>query len=123
MAEFAAQWGNSQELYQCVRWLAPKKHKQTIRLRTKTGDLMSPAEECAALHQHAVALFAGPETEYPRLLPLTPDLLEAERWEYALSFIKSNKAVPATEPSGQAWKEASHSCPGAGLHCPTIALC
>ena len=109
MAEFAAQWGNSQELYQCVRWLAPKKHKQTIRLRTKTGDLMSPAEECAALHQHAVALFAGPETEYPRLLPLTPDLLEAERWEYALSLIKSNKAVPATEPSGQVWKEQRHT--------------
>ena len=59
IAEHAARCGDSKELFRCVRWLAPRQHKQSIRLRDNQGNLMSPGQECAALADHAEALFQG----------------------------------------------------------------
>ncbi|CAE7663237.1 HCN2 [Symbiodinium sp. CCMP2592] len=105
IAEQAARRGDSKELFRCVRWLAPKQHKQSIRLRTSSGCLMSPGEECVALAAHAKQLFSGQPFDAPDMLQLPLDMFEGDKWGFALCKIKANKAVPLAEPPGELWKE------------------
>ena len=123
LAEEAARTGNHKDLYRCVRWLAPNKRKQTIRLRTPQGQLMSPVQECAALAAHAAALFKGEPFEPPELLPLAPDLLSSERWQKALRCVNAQKAVPTAEPPGQAWKAAAATAADELARLSQSALC
>ena len=105
MAEEAAAKGDSKGLYRCVRWLSPKSFRQGIRLRNSQGCLMSPAEECQALAKHASSLFSGTAFACPDLLPLPAELFTVESWTWALSQLKSGKAVPRREPAVQEWKD------------------
>ena len=100
IAEHAARCGNSKELFQCVRWLAPRQHKQSIRLRDKHGNLMSPGQECAELAEHAEALFRGVPFQQSPQEPLPEEMFSQERWANALRKIQANKAVPVAEPPG-----------------------
>ena len=123
MAEDAAAKGDSKGLYRCVRWLSLKSFRQGIRLRTSQGSLMSPAEECQALAKHATNLFSGKEFECPDLLPLPARLFTAESWAWALSQLKSGKAVPRHEPAVQAWKDNRDAMAAALATVSQQALC
>ena len=109
IAEDAASRGDSKELFRCVRWLAPKSFKQRIRLRDSHGSLLSPAEECHALAEHAKQLFHGDTQQYPALMPLPAELFTSQAWLWALSKIRSHKAVPRNEPAVQSWKDSANA--------------
>ena len=59
MAEHAATKGDSKGLFQCVRWLAPKSVRRSIRLRSDGGQLLHPREECRMLADYAGKLFSA----------------------------------------------------------------
>ena len=59
LAEQAARTGDSKGLFQCVRWLAPKTVQRSIRLRSESGQLMHPREECRMLADYAAEFFAA----------------------------------------------------------------
>ena len=112
MAEEAVSRGDSRSLFQCVRWLAPRRTGQKIRLRDKDGNVMHPKAECRMLADYAGELFrARRDVDFvvPCLKPLPAELFSPDAWACALRKLRSGKAVPNGEPSVQAWKDAAET--------------
>ena len=104
--EEAAKNGDSKAFYGFARLVSPKPHLPKIKLRDKTGTMLTRAQEGELLHQYAVALFAGKPHDLPPLLPLPEDLMDSQAWKWALHKIKKDKAVPtdmAQIATWQAW--------------------
>ena len=109
LAEIAASKGDSKGLFQCVRWLAPRKAQRSIRLRDSAKNVMHPRAECKMLATYAKELFQArsPEHLCPlELQPLPSTLFQPSAWCEAISSMRSGKAVPNGEPPVQAWKES-----------------
>ena len=112
LAEHSSRIGDSRSLYQCVRWLAPRGARSTIRLRDDAGRLMHPKQECQMLVEYATGLFrARRASDVPdiQLQPLNPDIFHPDRWFDAISSLRIGKAVPAGMPTVQQWKECNAS--------------
>eukprot|EP00439_Symbiodinium_sp_Y106_P078677 s150_g17.t1 len=108
LAETAASRGDSKGLFQCVRWLAPRKAQRSIRLRDSAGNVMHPRAECKLLVDYAKELFKARRPEHlcsPVLQPLPRIMFQPSAWCEAISSMRSGKAVPNGEPPVQAWKE------------------
>ncbi|CAE7466581.1 unnamed protein product [Symbiodinium sp. CCMP2592] len=115
LAESAARKGDSKGLFQCVRWLSPRKARRSIRLRDADGNVMHPRAECKMLAVYAAELFKARSPEHicsVQLQPIAPQIFRPEAWQAALLSMRSGKAVPNGEPQVQAWKngcaEAAH---------------
>ena len=87
------------------------------------GSLLSPAEECNALAEHARKLFDGTVHQYPALQPLPNEIFAPGAWSWALSKIRSQKAVPRNEPTVQAWKDGNHQAASTLASIAQKALC
>ncbi|CAE7427449.1 L96 [Symbiodinium sp. CCMP2592] len=110
LAEVSASTGNSKGLFQCVRWLAPKTLRRSIRLRTAEGTLMHPREECDMLADYAVKLFTAQRATDVALVdlePLDPAVFEPDAWIRALSSLRAGKAVPQNSPAIHQWQASS----------------
>ena len=125
MAEHAAERGDSRALFQCVRWLAPRRMGQTIRLRDSEGNVMHPGAECKMLADYAGDLFKARRTEdlcSPALQPLPVELFRPEAWMAAFAKLRSGKAVPNGEPTVQAWKDSDYklACRLSSVACESV---
>ena len=112
IAAEAASRGDSRGLFRCVRWLAPRAVKRSIRLRDENGMLMHPKAECRMLANYAESLFAATRAiDIPnlQLQPLNPDIFAPDQWEKAFLHLRVGKAVPAGAPSVQQWKDYRHT--------------
>ena len=99
LAENASKTGDSRTLYQCVRWLAPRNIRRTIRLRDEQGLLLHPKDECKLLADYAGDLFrARRGTDIPQLQlsPLDPSIFSPALWVSAIGSLRVGKAVWAT---------------------------
>ena len=96
MAETAAARGDSKGLFQCVRWLAPKSVRRSIRLRSADGQLLHPREECRMLSEYAEKLFsARRHVDIPAIVlePLDPEIFAASEWDAALRTLRSGSGA------------------------------
>ena len=108
LAEQAASNGRSRDLYQCVRWLAPKQVRRSIRLRSSEGHLMHPREECKLLAHYAANLFEAKRDSDKldiALQALDPQIFAPNAWMRALQSLRPGKAVPVHEPTVQCWRD------------------
>ena len=92
--ENAARNGDSKAFYSSTRLVSPKPYLPKIKLRDKSGALLTRAQEGEMLSQYAAELFSGPSTELPPLLPVPEHLLDQQAWQWALYKLKKGKAVP-----------------------------
>ncbi|CAE7330741.1 unnamed protein product, partial [Symbiodinium microadriaticum] len=92
LAEHSSRIGDSRSLYQCVRWLAPRGTRSTIRLRDAEGRLMHPKQECRMLAEYATELFQAKRVlDVPdiQLQPLDPAVFHPDQWFCAISSLRS----------------------------------
>ncbi|CAE7194789.1 Pol [Symbiodinium sp. CCMP2592] len=126
LAEQAASKGSSRDLYQCVRWLAPRNLRRSIRLRSSEGGLMHPREECKLLAEYATTLFKAKrdcDKLQVALQALDPQMFSPAAWIRALKSLKTGKAVPAQEPSIKCWQDCRAEVAVQLSHIATKALC
>ena len=112
LAEHSSRIGDSRSLYQCVRWLAPRGTRSTIRLRDAEGRLMHPKQECRMLAEYATELFQAKRVlDVPdiQLQPLDPAVFHPDQWFCAISSLRIGKAVPIGMPTVQQWKDCNAS--------------
>ena len=92
--EKAARSGDSKAFYSFTRLVSPKPYLPKIKLRDKSGAVLTRAQEGEMLSQYATELFSGPPIELPPLLPVPGHLLDQQAWQWALYKLKKGKAVP-----------------------------
>ena len=107
LAEQEHQAGHTRHYFQYIRMVAPKAYNRRIHLRSKTGNLMTPKEECETLAAYVQKLFSDTKYIAPPLLPLPDEWFTPEAWHWALSQTGSHKAVPKLAASFRGWKEHS----------------
>ena len=115
LAEQAAARNDYAELYRIINQVAPKKRRERVRIRSKTGDLLTKGQEFSEIYEFfSVAIQSAGEdaATKPCCLPLS-----SEEIETALAQLKKGKAVPASSVPAEIWQlcPTEYACKLSGL--------
>ena len=106
---FAAEKQGISALYQLIRRLRPKSSKRSIHFRDSCGDLMSPADEMAALKQYFRQLYASADRRLnPWFMPEPLSFAESEVLA-AIRSMPEGKALPPGDAPAALWRVTSQS--------------
>ena len=106
-----------------TRLVSPKPYLPKIKLRDKSGAMLTKAQEGEMLSQYAAELFSGPFIELPPLLPVPRHLLDQQAWQWALYKLKKGKAVPNGVAQILTWQEKSSTASARLAEISQATLC
>ena len=106
-ANIAFEKHDAYQLFKILNKNCPKQRLKRIRLKSSTGQFLSPVEETAEYCRYIAEAWSGPAMVIPTLpapgIPFTVDELE-----HALEGIPATKAVAPPYAPGSAWKSQAH---------------
>ena len=106
-ASDAAARHDMREVYRVVKHLAPKRKYESLRIRSPTGNVLTPREQFDAIYQYFSTVFQRQDAFQHSTLH-TAVAFSAAEVEQAITALKSCKAVPSRSPIAEIWK----ICPG-----------
>ena len=93
------------KLYKILNKNCPKQRLKRIRLKSSTGQCLSPVEETAEYCRYIAEAWSGPAMDIPTMQGIPSTVTELE---HALEGIPSTKAVAPPLAPGAAWKCQAH---------------